>query len=148
MFEEAQSEGGSKESPRDFRRMTSFGGRAFSGMSLEFPMFGASMGEAARMKGALVRHIFMKPTERTENGEYLFMVEDKIFRYNATDGLFQKRIPIELVWYTKRPDDFWGDGFCEEIIAPQHMANRQASRWEMQAKNNPGMYFYQAELIQ
>lgn len=136
-----------KGDARNFRRMASFGGRTFSGMSLDFPMFGASMGESSRVKGALVRHVFMKPTERTLNGEYLFMVEDKVFRYNATDGLFQKKIPIELVWYTKRPDDFWGDSFCEEIIAPQHMANRQASRWEMQAKYNQGKYFYQSDMI-
>jgi len=147
MFQQAEAGERPKRDVRQFRRMASFGGRTFSGMSLDFPMFGASTGEAARVKGALVRHIYMKPTERTPNGEYGFMVEDQIFRYNATDGLFQKKIPLELVWYTKRPDDFWGDGFCEEIVAPQHMANRQAARWEMQAKYNQGMYFYSSGAI-
>lgn len=132
---------------RKFRRMAALSGRTFSGMSLDFPMFGASIGEASRIKGALVRTVWMKPTQRTPNGEYMFMVEDQLFRYNATDGLTHGKVPVELVWYTKKPDDWWGDSFCEELIAPQHMANRQASNWEHQAKYNRSMFFYDPSAI-
>ncbi len=83
------------------------------------------------------------------------MLEDEIYRYRAgTDpetgkslAMLGGKIPVELVYYTKQPDDWWGYGFCEELISMQLAANRQLTNVERSIKANRGITSFDSDAI-
>lgn len=82
---------------------------------------------------AVAMSSWMKATPNTPGGEFAFMLGEEMYRYVSGKDQNGKslamppngRLPIEIVYYNKRPDDWWGDGFCEAQIAPQLESNRQ-----------------------
>ena len=107
-------------------------GRFPTALGVGRPGLGVNLDQRGSMDGAIAVETWLKPTETDPGGQYFFMLHDELHRANV--GLDEKgnskalpdgKLPIELMHYTKRPDDFWADGFCEMLIAPQLEANRQ-----------------------
>lgn len=120
----------------------------FSGMSSRQRFSGS-------MKGATVFNVWMKDSERDPGGQWFFLVEDELFR--AANGLDERgrskamplggRIPLEPTYYTKKPDDFYGYGFCENLISAQHELNRQVTHLLKWAKENRAFNVFDAGVI-
>jgi hypothetical protein len=106
-----------------------------------------------RINGARVMHVWFKRSSTYPGGARAFFVEDQLMRFAANaDGegnpvLPGGRIPIEIVDYDQRPDEWWGPGFCEKLIAPQLEANRQMTIIVKAARYNRSLTFYDAEMI-
>ncbi|MFM9966708.1 MAG: hypothetical protein ACKV2Q_36510 [Planctomycetaceae bacterium] len=83
--------------------------------------------------GAMAIHVWLKPNDQDPHGTALFMLGDEIYAaVQGADPQTKKsyalpggKLPIEIIYYKKHPNDFWGIGLCEEMIAPQLEANRQ-----------------------
>jgi hypothetical protein len=108
--------------------------RGFSHFGLDFPVVTGS-GLGGKFEGALVRTVWMNETEKTPGGEYLFLVNDRVFRQAiGTDEQGELRtrsimpggrIPVEFVYFDRRPDDFWGISFLEPLLGAQLALDRQ-----------------------
>jgi len=123
-------------------------------MHQHFTGFASNSDWAGSVKGATGIWIWMKPTPQQPHGEHAFMLEDELYRYVAGQGpdgksaaLFNGKIPLEPVYYIKKPDDFWGTGFCETLIAPQMEANRQMNAILKSANMNTGFLGYNSDLV-
>lgn len=125
------------------KKMASKAGEHNTSMSVSFPIIEGGSGEGAKLQGAIVKTIWMKPTPEHPNGEYIFMVGDEIFRYSDDPGALPNgKIPVEVVHYIKQPDDWWGYGFCEELIPQQLSANRQMTFIEHSSVYGKGYTLY------
>lgn len=94
--------------------------------------------------GAVLINTWMKPNSVNSSGEWSLMVEEELFSYrtgkdeNGRPKAMPHGLPLEPVYYTKKPDDFWGNGLCEQLTGPQQEMNRQYTyllKWIM--KNKP-----------
>jgi hypothetical protein len=106
----------------------------------------------SRMQGATCKWIWMKPSQYSPEGECGFMVEDEIVRWKmASDAkgppLINGKLPMEIVYHTKKPDSFWGYGFLENLTNPQLEANRQFTSILKSAQFNRGFAVYDSEVI-
>jgi len=114
------------------------------------------------MDGATVITVWMKDSEIDQGGQWFFLVEDELFR--ASGGLdeegrsnaltscwngseFVHRIPLEPTYYTKKPDDFWGYGFCENLISSQLELNRQVTHILKWSKENRAFNIFDSTAI-
>lgn len=103
--------------------------------------------------GALTIQIYMKPTPFRPHGESIFMVNERIYAYHATADqeygapLPGGRVPLAFTYYRKSPDEWWGYGFCENLISMQLEANRQWTTIVRNAKLNKPLVFYDPSVI-
>ncbi|MHC4091163.1 MAG: hypothetical protein ACYSVY_12975 [Planctomycetota bacterium] len=155
-------------SPEPEKRMADFADKRTFALNSRSEHIGVGGLTGDRNDGAMVTTVWLKPREGFENGEYIFLVEEQVFRYWSrpepgitdpftgviTDEQRQqqqeavpRRIPVELVYYTKHPDDFWGVGFCETLAAPQQEADRQFSAILRSSMNNRTVNFYDADAL-
>jgi hypothetical protein len=112
-----------------------------------------SIGYGVTGKGAAIKNVWMKPSQQRPHGEYMFLIEDELYRHwtQPVEGVPDpipmvgrtRRIPLEPVYYKKKPHAFWGYGFLEQLIAPQMEANRQASAIIRSAQQNRNLTFVQ-----
>jgi len=124
-------------------------------LSSDFPSFGGGSGSGGKFRGAVATTVWMKPTLTTPGGQYMFLLDDKMYRYRAgTDpqtgkslALPDGKLPIELIRYTDQPDDWWGYGFCEDLIGPQMAKNRQMTNIERSIEQNRGFTMFDADAI-
>lgn len=131
--------------------------RQTSAMSLDMPIYGGLFSSTGSMdsKVAVVITTWMKESDKAPGGEYVFMVEDKIFRYRGgiddnggSLALFNGKLPLEPVDYTKQPESFWPKGYCEDQIAPQISLNRQMTTLEVASEEGKGVTFYDTDAIE
>lgn len=121
-------------------------------LTTDFSGIGSVDKYGGRMTGATVKTIWMKRSPVYPQGAWMFFVEDELFRIKLNEDekgkpLFNGKIPIEPVYYTKRPDDFWGDGFCEDMISEQLEANRQLTDIIINARRNRALTIIDGEAI-
>ena len=140
-----------KTGKADFKRMADKAGSHSTTLSLNYAGLGADHYDG-KMRGALVKNIWMKPNPLAPKGLWMFFVEDELFRFRGEEDeegpvLWNDKIPHELVTYTKKPDDFWGDGFCEDLYSEQIEANRQLSDIVRNARRNRGITVIDGEAI-
>ena len=134
------------------KRMSDKASSMPSGMHLNTPLL--SVGHpGGRFDGALVHTIWMKRTEQTPFGEYMFLVGDEAFRHAVTQQDLQiimpdGKIPVEISYYLKNPQDFWGIGLCEKLLPAQASKNRNLTRAEQNAHHNRSMTFYDTSAIE
>lgn len=123
-------------------------------LSADWPIIGSSSAEGGKLTGALAITVWMKPNDILQGGEYSFMLGDEMYRYHgATEkdsnpNLPFGRIPVEIMYYNKHPDDFWGYGFCEDLISSQMTMDRMITSYEQSAKSNRNINLYDTEAIQ
>lgn len=128
------------------KRMADQAGTRMGTMRVDLPTVG-SAGMKGRFDGALVLTAWMEPNEQAPYGEYFFIVNEELFRH-ATDQetlnqiMPKGRIPVEILYYDKNPNDFWGTSFCETIIPSQLASDRAATIIERNAKYNRSLTFY------
>jgi hypothetical protein len=149
---ERQRVGPDGQSGESFKRMATKAGRHSLTLSANFPGFGAVDRHGADMEGAVVINAWMKPNALNPEGMWAFLVDDELFRIKSEEDengevLRNGKIPHELVYYTKKPDEFWGDGFCEDLYAEQMEANRQLTDIIKNARRNRGMTIIDGEAI-
>jgi hypothetical protein len=145
MIREAVAEQNGEPPPK---KMASKAGTLSTSMSINLPVLDAGSGEGSKMEGAVVKTAWNKPSVQHPNGEYLFFVGDELFIYSDAEGvLFNNKIPVEPVYYIKQPDDWWGYGFCEELIPQQMSANRQMTAIEHSSVYGKGFSFYDPSTI-
>ena len=140
--------------PPPAMKMASKSGTHTTQMHSRFAGFSTNMQWGSKFDGATVKWIWTKPTEVNPHGEHLFMVEDEIFGY--VSGLDEKGrkialegddLPLRPVYYTKKPHDWWGYGFCGGLVPMQLEANRQMSDLIMSARFSRGFLGYNSTLI-
>lgn len=136
----------------DIKRMASKADRRSLTLSSNFAGIGGADQQGGDMQGALVISVWMKPNVLHPEGLWMFLVDDELFRFRGEeDGngkvLFNDKIPHELVYYTKQPDDFWGYGFCEDLYSEQVEANRQLTDIIVNARRNRGITVIDGEAI-
>lgn len=134
------------------KKMGDMAGRMTTAMHHNFTGFASGNQTGSRIDGATVKWIWMKPSPMSPHGEWGFMVEDQIFRYKMGPDqmgppLINGKIPMEIVYHTKKPDDFWGYGFLESLISPQLEANRQFTSILKSAYFNRGFAVYDSDRI-
>lgn len=131
------------------RRMVEQAGSQKSWLTINSSGFASASQWGKEVEGATVIWFWLKPTKRSDNGQVGLMVEEKLYRYR--DGphpqtgempLFGGKIPIELSYYTKLPDSFWGRGFLQTQTAPQLEANRQYTNVIKAAAQSPDILAY------
>lgn len=112
---------------------------------------GAGIGstyDIGSIKGTVAITTWMKPSPTYSNGAYFFMLDDEMFRANVTpQALMYGKVPMEIAYYHKRPDCFWGDGFCEKLISPQLEANRQWTSILKSARHNKYIVAFDSDQI-
>jgi len=126
-------------------------------MNINLPMVGLGSGKGGKFDGALALTIWMKETEQTPGGEYIFMLGEEMFRQaigkdeqgrNKTERVMPGgKIPVELAYYDKNISDWWGNGLCEALIAPQLSTNRQMTAFEKNMRANRSLTFYDTNAI-
>ena len=127
------------------------------GMRTDLPLVGAG-GQGGKFDGALALTTWMKGSEHTPGGEYIFMLGDEVFRHLvgtdqqtgeplAAQVMQDGQIPIELHYYEKNPNDFWGVGLCESLLPSQFSADRQMTSLERNARQNKSKTFVDATAI-
>lgn len=132
--------------PAQFRRMAEKKGTHDMRMSL-------SGIRTSSEGGAWIITAWLKPHELNPNGEYLFMVEDELFRYKGNPGpngepvLPGGHIPLIPIDYLRRPDSFWPEGFLEGLIYAQLEANRQMNIVIQSALRNKPYTFFDSSVI-
>ena len=134
------------------KRMGDMAGRVSTSMTHNYTGFASGYQTGSRMDGATVKWIWMKPSPYSPQGEVGFMVEDQIMRYKLQPDqsgppLINGKLPMEIVYHTKKPDDFWGYGFLENLISPQLEANRQFTSILKSATFNRGFAVYDSQRI-
>ena len=137
---------------KPFRRMAEKATNQSISLSTDFSGIGSVDNYGGRMSGATVKTVWMKVSPVYPQGAWMFFVEDELFRIKLNEDergkpLFNGKIPIEPVYYTKRPDDFWGDGFCEDMISEQLEANRQLTDIVINARRNRAFTIIDGEAI-
>lgn len=137
---------------KDIKRMASKATTQSLGLSTNFSGFGGMDHQGGDMEGAVVTSVWMKPNIMHNEGLWMFLVDDELFRFRGTEDengkvLFNDKIPHELVYYTKQPDDFWGYGFCEDLYSEQIEANRQLTDIIINARRNRGITVIDGEAI-
>lgn len=130
--------------------------KEFSSLSIDFPLISGT-GAEGRFDGALALTVWMEETEKTPGGEYLFLVGDKVFRQAiGTDeqGQLQTRnimpggkVPVELVYQDKRPDDFWGISFLEPLLGAQLALDRQMTFLSRSVQKNRPWTFVDLDAV-
>ncbi len=104
-------------------------------------------------KGALAIRVWMKPTVLHPNGEYFFQLDKELYGYwnapveGVVSPIRRGKIPLEPIYYNKTPHDWWGYGFCEDLISMQLEANRQWSYLLRSARTNRSIVFYDNQAI-
>lgn len=120
------------------------------GLRLDLPMVG-SAGSGGRTEGALVLTGWMRRTEETPFGEYFFLVGNELFRYSAGPEtqlvMPNGEIPVEIVYFDKQPNDFWGAGLCESLVPGQLSADRHMTIIERNSVLNRPLTFYDSSSI-
>lgn len=146
MARHLQSQGQPLDFPRMAKEATSGHGSAGAGL------FNTGMltQPHAIGEGALTIDFWLDPSEFYPAGFWGFMVGERIYRYendfdeagfskaipNYRRGSSVARKPLEVVYHTKNPDDFWGTGFCEALVPAQREINRQMSQLIQNARDN------------
>ena len=110
--------------------------------------------------GALALNCYMKPTDKVPSGQWSLIINDTMYRYRSgfgedgfslalDNGTAEEPgiIPIEPVYYTKIPDDFYGYGFCEALIPTQREKNRQLSYVVRSTRDNKPIMGYDSTMI-
>lgn len=136
----------------NIKRMASLSGRRSMSPSATFPGIGAGDRIGGDTQGAVVTNVWMKPNALNPEGLWMFFVDNELFRFKGEKDengpvLRNGKIPHELVYYTKKPDDFWGDGFCEDMYSEQVEANRQLTDIIRNARRNKGFTVIDGEAI-
>lgn len=105
--------------------------------------------------GAVVLNVWMRPNSQRPAGEWAMLVGEEMYRYQSDldqqgrSVLFPGgRDPMYPVYYDKHPNDFWGIGLCEKLIAPQREVNRQFSAMIKQALDNKSLLAFDSNLIE
>lgn len=125
------------------------------GMRTDLPLVGAG-GQGGKFAGALALTTWMKGSEHTPGGEYIFMLGDEVYRHlvgfdeetkrpRAEQVMRDGQLPIELHYYEKQPNDFWGTGLCESLLPAQFSADRQMTCLERNARQNKPLTFVDAQ---
>lgn len=143
-----------KNGKKPTRPMAGLAGVHTTSMHANFAGFGVGSELGGKMKGALATWIWMKPNQLNPAGEHLFLVGEELFGYvsgrdeeGVSLALPHGGIPMVPVYYRKDPRDWWGYGFCEELIGPQMELNRQLTRMLRNAKRSGGFVAYNTTLI-
>lgn len=132
--------------------MASLATESVASSLLDLPSLGLGAGGDYRDGGAIVKTIWMRPSEQTPHGEYAFMVGDYIYRH-AVDKETMKLlypdgdIPVALCYYKKNYWDFWGVSLCETLLPGQFSINRAKTAHERFAQRNFPMTFASAQHI-
>lgn len=123
-------------------------------MHSRFTGFSTNVQWNSKFSGATCSWIWRKPTQLNPYGETLFMVEDELFAYVSGQdeqgrmiALQNGEIPLKPIYYIKEPHDWFGSGFCEQLISPQLEANRQMSAIIESANINRGFLGFNSEYI-
>ncbi len=137
---------------QNIKRMASKANTRSLTLSANFAGFGGVDNHGGDMEGAVVTSVWMKPNIMHNEGLWMFLVDGELFRFRGEEDengkvLFNDKIPHELVYYTKKPDDFWGDGFCEDLYSEQVEANRQLTHIITNARRNRGITVIDGEAI-
>jgi len=112
------------------------------------------------LEGAVMLNVWLKPTEQNPSGQWGLIINERMYRYvsgfdeqgnslallggNKNQGTLG-RIPLEIIYDVKVPDDFWGYGFCDALIALQRERNRQLSNLVQHAHDNKSFFGYDAK---
>ncbi len=136
----------------NFPRMAAKATTQKTSLTTDFAGIGSMDNFGGKMDGAVVKTVWMKVSEAYPQGGWMFFVEEELFRAKfQEDGqgppLFNGKLPIIPVYYTKRPNDWWGDGFCEDMISEQLEANRQLSAIVKNAIRNQAFNVYDSEMF-
>lgn len=137
---------------QNIKRMANKAERRSMTLSSSFPGIGSVDRQSGDMEGATVTNVWMKPNAVRPSGLWMFFVDDELFRFRGEEDengkvLPNDKIPHELVYYTKQPDDFWGYGFCEDLYSEQIEANRQLTDIIKNARRNRGITVIDGEAI-
>ena len=130
-----------------FKRMARAAQTQGASFSDLLPTMGLPGAPSSEAKGALGISVWMKPNPQRPYGEFMFMLNDEIYRYWAQpeegvpDALPGGKIPLYPLHYDPEPEDFWGESFCGQLIAPQLEANRQMRSVLISAKRNKPLTF-------
>lgn len=121
-------------------------------LSSGFAGIGSPDRAGGEMEGAVVTSVWMKPNALNPQGLWMFLVGNELFRFKGEEDengpvLRNGKIPHEIVYYTKQPDDFWGYGFCEDMYSEQIEANRQLTDLIKNARRNRGITVIDGEAI-
>ena len=106
-----------------------------------------------RTSGATAIFAWLKPSEQRPHGEFMFLLNEVLYRYwgapekGVSSPLPNGTIPITPVSYSKRPDDWYPDGFCEDLIAPQKEADRQMASILRSARFNRPLTFVDPDVV-
>lgn len=138
-----------------FKRMADYAETSTVGFRDVSPTIGMGHLGGGRSDGALVGNCWIRPNPQNPDGEWMLMVGDELFRYQSghdekgESNVFPRgRDPLHLTYYTKKPNDFWGCGFCEELIGPQREANRQLSSIVRSALDNRELTLFNTSNVQ
>jgi len=136
------------------RPMTTLAHSQSGSMHARFTAFGQGLNYNVPYDGALAIWVWMKPTDLNPHGEHMFLIENEMFGYvSGTDqqgqaiALDDGELPLQPVYYTKKPHDWWPYGFCEQITSMQLEINRQMSEMIEGAQQNRGFTFYNSSMV-
>jgi len=122
-------------------------------LSAKSTTLGTALLTGEKTDGAVAITVWMKPTPFNPFGEYIFILNDMLYRYwsrpedGIHDPLPNKKIPLDPVYYLKDPDDFWGEGFCEALVPAQREADRQQSVLLRSALMNRDITVFNSRII-
>ncbi len=135
--------------------MSKFSRRMESNPTVDYVGFSTGTEWFSRYQGARVTWVWMKPSGLNGYmGEHLFFVEDELHGY--VSGLDERgrsivcprgELPLYPVQYLKKPNDFWPDGFCEEIVPLQREMNRQFEDLLKASRINRGLVAFNQNAI-
>jgi hypothetical protein len=122
-----------------------------TGLHLATPGVAIGTGHG-KIDGAVAKTIWMRKTEQVPSGEYLFMINDEVFRHavgkeQTGQILYNGEIPCYPVYYDKIQKDFWGPGLCERMIPQQLSQNRALTDVAISSKRNKPFTAVNSDLI-
>lgn len=124
-----------------------------TGMYAGSPTIASGQMGGGTQSGALALTVWMKPNPINPRGERMFILNDELYGYVGDLSEFNDpsatyaSLPTEIINYSKGPDDFWGSGFCEDLIAPQLEANRQMTIIVRSAIANKPQTYYDSDTV-
>ena len=124
-------------------------------MTLSQPFMGGQFGN--RIEGALTLTCFMKETEDRPGGQYMFIVDDEMFRYASGDETTRivgrthdgrMKLPVEYAHFDKNPNDWLGNSLCESLIAMQAAKDRARSLLERSSRYNRAFTVFDNRVVE
>lgn len=93
-------------------------------MTFESQMKMIITGDPSKVKGAVVKEFYRRPTADYPDGQFIVYANEEIMENKANPYKDDLPLPFFPIRGNPRPDSFWGIPFVDDMIDPQRIYNK------------------------